>query len=80
MGKENIKPKKFYSSAAIVEMQLENFPWASKYTFNEKLNDPKWQKIFKPFIEQHENSKTYKIKGENIIRFLKAVERGEVNI
>jgi len=79
MPKEKINPKKYYSSAAIVEMQLENFPWASKWTFNEKLNDPKWQKIFKPFIEQHKNSKTYKIKGENIIKFLKAVEEGKLN-
>lgn len=80
MGKEKINPKKFYSSAAIIDMQLENFPWASKFTFNEKLNDPRWQDVFRPFIEQHKNSKTYKVKGENIIKFLKAVEKGDVKI
>lgn len=80
MPKDRIIPKKYYSSAAIIEMELEDFPWKSKYTFNEKLNDPFWQEWFKPFIEQHANSKTYKVKGENIIKFIKAVRDGKVTI
>lgn len=75
---KDINPGEYYSSAAVVKMGL--LPWKSAYTFNKKLNDEKWQDWFLPLVEQHDTTKTYKIRGENIIRFLNALQRGEVEL
>jgi len=78
MTKNEIKADKYYSSLAIIKMGI--LPWDSAMTFNAKLNDEKWKEIFKPMIETHRTSKSYKIKGYNIIKFIEALEKGEVNI
>lgn len=77
---KDIQPDEYYSAAAIVDMRLPGFPWRSKYTFNKKLNDERWFDTFKPLIEQHDTTKTYKIQGKNIISFIKDLERGEIKI
>lgn len=70
---ENINPDKYYSSLSISKMKI--LPWNSPFTFNKKLNDPKWRDVFKPLIEQHKTSKTYKIQGINIINFMKSLKQ-----
>ncbi len=70
---DKINPNKYYSSLAVSKMGI--LPWASPFTFNKKLNDPEWRDTFKPLIEQHKWNKTYKIRGENIIKFLANLEK-----
>lgn len=76
MTREKIDKDKYYSARQV--SQLGILPWASPYTFNLKLNQKKWQEIFKPLIEQHGKNKTYKIKGEAIIKFLIDLEKGKI--
>lgn len=78
MKKEDIQKEKYYTAAQISQMGL--LPWNSPYTFNKKLNDPAWQVIFKPMVEQHETNRTYRVKGENIISFLNKLESGEIKL
>lgn len=75
---KKIDKNKYYSA-----LQASKFCkgiWKSPYTFNQKLNSVKGKEIFKPLIEQHKNTKTYKIKGENIIKFLNACDKGQINL
>ena len=65
---KKINPDQYYSAKAVVDMGI--LPWKSAVTFNKKLDDKRWHKIFKPLVEQHESIKRYKIKGKNIIKFI----------
>jgi hypothetical protein len=76
--KEKIYKDKYYSALQISKMGI--LPWKSPYTFNLKLNSKKGREMFKPLIEQHKENKTYKIKGENIIKFLTNLEKGNINL
>jgi len=78
MTKNEIKADKYYSSLAIIKMGV--LPWDSAMTFNNKLNDEKWKEIFKPMIETHKTSKSYKVKGENIIKFINSLEKGDIQL
>jgi len=76
--REKIDKDKYYSALQVSKLGV--LPWASPYTFNLKLNSKKGKEIFKPLVEQHKDNKTYKIKGENIIKFLIALEKGQINL
>lgn len=73
-----IEKNKYYSALQISKMGV--LPWASPYTFNLKLNSKKGAEIFKPLVEQHKANKTYKIKGDRIIKFLILLEKGEISL
>lgn len=75
---EKIEKDRYYS--ALDASKFCKSIWKSPYTFNTKLNSEKGKAIFKPLIEQHKSSKTYKIKGENIIKFLDACNKGEIKL
>ncbi len=75
---KKIEPTKYYSAKSIIDMGI--LPWASAVTFNKKLNDKRWQEIFKPLVEQHESIKRYKIKGKRILKFLDSLERGKIKL
>jgi predicted transcriptional regulator len=75
---KKIEPNEYYTARQVSQMGI--LPWKSPYTFNLKLNSKRGQAVFKPLIEQHKHNKTYKIKGENIIRFISDLERGIVII
>lgn len=78
---KKIDKNKYYSSAQVFLMGI--LPWKSNYTFNSKLNSKRGKEIFKPLIETHKGkqrtTKTYLIKGENIIKFLALLEKGHTN-
>ena len=77
MKKINIDPDTFYSAKAVVDMKI--LPCKSRATFYKMLQEPKWANIFKPIAMKEKILTRYKIKGENILTYIKLEKEGKLN-
>jgi menaquinone-dependent protoporphyrinogen IX oxidase len=75
-----IKPQEYYSMQKIVQGKL--FPWAKTYPTVRKFveHDQQTGNFLKAIISGEGNAKKYRFKGENIIKFINAVESGKVRL
>lgn len=75
---KQINPKLYYSARKICKMGI--FPWTHVPTFNERIQRPGIAKVLKPMIENNKQKKSYKLKGSNIIKFIKKLEEGKIEL
>jgi len=77
MEREQIEPSRYYSVRQVAAMKV--LPWRSAMTIAAILKEDKWNAIFQPMVDQKKNAVRMHVKGENIIKFLKMVEGGELS-
>ena len=79
-SKTKISPERWYSLSEMVQEQL--FPWCRNIATYRRyiLADRQANNFLKAFITGQGRSKKYKIKGENIIKYLVNVEDGTYTI
>lgn len=77
---KGIDPEKWYTISEMVEAQL--FPWCKNFATYRRyiLDDRKSRNYLKAVILGRGRQKVYRIKGENIIKFLVQVEDGSYHI
>jgi hypothetical protein len=75
-----IDPKGYYTLQDIVRGDF--FPWARSFwsVRNAVALDSQGKNVLKALIQGEGRAKKYHFKGENIIRFVKAVEAGKVRL
>lgn len=75
-----INPKEWYSLNAIAKEKM--LPWAKDIKTVRKVvdHDLKNGKILQPVITNTGHGKRYLIKGENILKFIQAVQTGKVKL
>ena len=80
MKKAIIKPDESYTLQDIVRNKM--FPWASSFwsVRNFVALDGEKTNILKPLIVGKGRATKYHFKGSNIIKFIQAVEAGEVRL
>lgn len=78
--KEKINPTEWYSLQDIVRMRM--FPWYSSFAYVRKVvvEDYQGRNVLKAVITGKQSGRKYQIKGEHIIKFIKAVESGKVKL
>lgn len=74
---EKIKPSGYYSLKDIIQNKL--FPWYTSYEYVRKVvkKDYQGRNILKAVITGEGRNRKYVLKGENIIKFIKAVDSGK---
>ena len=72
----DINPEKYYSPREIGKMKI--LPW-STISFRKKLKQTEWRLFFNPIVETIKEKDHIHIKGEYIIKFIKAAENGDFN-
>lgn len=77
--KEKIIPSKYYTLADIVRSQLLYYTSFSKVRSIVET-DLTTNNILKPIVNGMGRGKKYLFKGENIIKFVKGIETGMVNL
>lgn len=81
MSKENkIEAERYYTLTEIVELQL--FPWCKNVRTYRKyiMADRRTNNFLKAIIIGNGVSRTYRIRGENIIKYLVNVEDGTITL
>lgn len=78
--KNKIKPSEYYSLKDIVQYGM--LPWYSSFEYVRKVvrKDYQNRNIMKAIITGEGTNRKYQIKGENIIKFINAVENGKVTL
>lgn len=76
MDPKEIEAARYYSVRQLAQMGI--LPWRSAYTVGRALREDKWREIFQPVSDPKKNSVRLHIKGENILKFMKMVESGEL--
>lgn len=80
MGKLTINPRRWYTLKEIAEHKM--FPWASSYLLTRRIitDDLKGKKRLHTVTMGKGFNVRYQVKGEHIIKFIKAVETGAVRL
>lgn len=75
-----IEPQEWYTLQEVVEKNM--MPWAGSYYSIRKLvvHEMKRSHLLRPIVTGKGTNVRYKLKGENIIKFIKAVETGAVRL
>lgn len=74
-----INPLGWYTLQDIVQMKA--FPWLPSYwSVRKAITTPKVTKVLQPVVRGKGKNVRYQFKGENIIKFIKAVETGTVRL
>lgn len=76
MDPKQIEKDRYYSVRQLSQMNI--LPWRSAYTVGRALREPKWIEIFQPMSDPKKKSVRLHIKGENILKFMKMVEAGDL--
>lgn len=71
---DKINKDKFYSIKGVANLGV--LPWRDAKTIRSILEEEKWTNVFKPFIDKKKERTLIYIKGENIIKFLISLEKG----
>ena len=77
MDPKTIEPARYYSVRQLSQMGI--LPWRSAYTIGRALREDKWREIFQPMSDPKKNSVRLHIRGENILKYMKMVESGELS-
>lgn len=77
MDPKNIEPGRYYSVRALAQMGI--LPWRSAYTVARALKEDKWKEIFQPMADPKKNAVRLHIRGENILKYMRMVETGELS-
>lgn len=74
-----LDPAGWYTLQEIVNMNV--FPWLPSYhSVRNALTDKKLSRVLQPVVRGSGKNVRYQVKGENIIKFIKAVETGTVRL
>lgn len=77
MDPNDIEPGRYYSVRALAKMGI--LPWRSAYTVARMMREDKWKAIFQPMADEKKSSVRLHIRGENILKYMKMVESGELS-
>lgn len=77
MDPEKIEKDRYYSVRQLAAMNV--LPWRSAYTVARSLKEDRWREIFQPVLDQKKNAVRMHVKGENILKFLEMVKKGELS-
>jgi len=75
---EGIEPDKYYSARYLCSTGV--FPWKNPITFNQRIQRESIKAVLKPIIEKNAKKNSYKMKGENIIKFVNLLEDGKLEL
>ena len=75
MEPEQIEPERYYSVRQLSLMNI--LPWRSAMTIAKVLKEDKWKEVFQPMMDQKQNALRIHVKGENILKFLEGVKKGD---
>ena len=79
MKNKGIEPNEYYTLADIVSAKIFYYTSFSKVRTIVQ-QDGKTNNVLKPIINGRGRGKKYLFKGENIIKFVKGIETGMVNL
>ena len=78
--KQAIEPQRWYTLQEIVEQRM--LPWIqpSYWSVRRVVLSARAKKVLRPVTMGKGTNVRYQFKGENIVKFIKAVETGEVRL